>query len=113
MLAAIAFAVAEPVGEDEGLAVLLEGLGVISRRRMDRHDEEAELHEFLRRRGTTASNKVMRSRGEVNSAPCSKLQSRDDKLAPCAFLPRRIGVYRSPLTAAMYLPRVLLLIAAS
>src|SRR4029077_7282459 len=45
VLAAIAFAVAELIGEDEGLAVLAQRLGIGTRQRMDGHDEEAELHE--------------------------------------------------------------------
>ena len=48
VLAAIAFAVAEPVGEDERLTVLFQGFGVISCRRMDRHDEKTEFHATLR-----------------------------------------------------------------
>src|ERR1700722_12133867 len=44
MLAAIAFAVAQSVGEDEGLAVFPQRLGIGTRQRVDRHDEEAELH---------------------------------------------------------------------
>ena len=48
MLAAIAFAVAEPVGEDERLAVLLQRFGVVPALRMDRHGEKAELHATLR-----------------------------------------------------------------
>ncbi len=62
VLAAIAFAVAEPVGQDECFAVFVERLGIMSRRRMDWHDEKAEFHDFLpnsvRRRG--ADIKVMR-----------------------------------------------------
>ncbi len=50
VLAAEALAVAELVGEHEGLAVLAQGLGIIPGRRMDGHDEEAELHGILRRR---------------------------------------------------------------
>src|SRR3984957_18529015 len=46
MLAAIAFAVAELVGEDEGLAIFPQRLGVGTRQRMDGHDEEAELHKI-------------------------------------------------------------------
>ena len=44
MLAAITFAVAELVGEDEGLAILPQRLGVGTRQRVDGHDEKAELH---------------------------------------------------------------------
>jgi hypothetical protein len=47
MLAAIAFAVAELVGEDERVAVLAQRLGVASAQRMNGHDEEAELHDSL------------------------------------------------------------------
>src|ERR1700683_2460407 len=50
VLARITFAVAEPIGEDEGLTILAQRLRISSRRRMDGHDEEAELHEFLRNR---------------------------------------------------------------
>ena len=50
VFAAIALAIAEPVGEDERVAILAQRLGVIPRQRMDGHDEEAELHEVLRNR---------------------------------------------------------------
>jgi hypothetical protein len=47
MLAAIAFGVAELVGQDEGLAVLLQRLRIVPSLRMDRHGEEAEFHGAL------------------------------------------------------------------
>src|ERR1700722_179928 len=47
VLAAIAFAVAQFVGENESFTVLAQRLGIIPPRRMDRHDEKAELHVFL------------------------------------------------------------------
>ena len=67
MLAAIAFAVAEPVGEDESLAVFPQRLGVNPRRRMDRHDEKAEFHELLPRRidRRRAGVKVIRGKDAV------------------------------------------------
>src|SRR5580704_1349098 len=46
MLAAIAFAVAELVGEYESLAIFPQRLGVGTRQRVDGHDEEAELHKL-------------------------------------------------------------------
>ena len=48
VLAAVAFAVSEPVGENEGFAILLERFDIMPCRRMDRHREIAEFHAFLR-----------------------------------------------------------------
>src|SRR4029077_16241477 len=48
VLAAIALAVSEPVGENKCFAILLERLDVTSRRRMDRHREITKFHAFLR-----------------------------------------------------------------
>src|SRR3954447_12598454 len=48
VLAAIALAVSEPVGENKGFAILLERLDVTSRRWMDRHREITKFHAFLR-----------------------------------------------------------------
>src|SRR5262249_27868928 len=59
VLAAISLRVAEPVGENEGFAVLLEGLDIAARRRMDRHREKAELHEGLRERPGRAGRIVV------------------------------------------------------
>jgi hypothetical protein len=50
VLTTIPFAVTKPVGENESLAVFAQRLGVSSFQGMDGHDEEAELHEFLRTR---------------------------------------------------------------
>ena len=44
MLADIAFAEAQLVGEQEGLLVLAQGLAPVAAERMDRHREETELH---------------------------------------------------------------------
>ena len=70
MLAGIAFAVAKPVGEDESLTILAQRLGVISRRRMDGHDEEAELHDFLRNRHKSGDRYP--DRATIDSADCHK-----------------------------------------
>jgi len=48
VFAAIAFAVSEPVGENEGVPILLEGFDVAPCRGMHRHREIAEFHAFLR-----------------------------------------------------------------
>ncbi len=48
VLAAIALAKAQPVGEDKRLAVFTQRLCIIPRERMNGHDEETELHIFLR-----------------------------------------------------------------
>ncbi len=44
VLAAIALGVAEPIGEDERLAVLLQRLGIVPALRVDRHGEKAKVH---------------------------------------------------------------------
>ena len=48
VLAAIAFAVSEPVGENKGFPILLERLDVAPCRGMHRHREIAKFHAFLR-----------------------------------------------------------------
>src|SRR5260221_8438639 len=48
VFAAITFAVSEPVGENEGVPILLERFDVAPCRRMHRHREIAEFHAFLR-----------------------------------------------------------------
>src|SRR5438034_5173701 len=48
VFAAIAFAVSEPVGENEGVPILLERFDVAPRRGVHRHREIAEFHGFLR-----------------------------------------------------------------
>src|SRR5262249_43101405 len=87
MLAAIAFAVAKPVGEDKGLAILLQRLGIVSRRRMNRHDEETEVHAIPPGEADStepwrgASIKVMPSEGAVNERHRKNPHSMDDSWA--------------------------------
>ena len=55
MLADIGLRITEPVGQDNGLAVLLQNLGIVPVQPVDRHGEEAELHRrrpWYRRAGT-------------------------------------------------------------
>src|SRR5712691_5532399 len=68
VLAAIAFGVSEPVGENEGFAILLERLDVASCRRMDRHREIAELHACLQPNPGPIKELFWRVAQETNSA---------------------------------------------
>jgi hypothetical protein len=93
VLAAIAFAVSEPVGENKGFAILLERLDVASRRRMDRHREISKFHAFLRSAGRGRRRILVLWRPSHKSLPAS---------APAflAFAPRatrksNFGVWRA------------------
>ena len=57
VLADIAFDEAELVGQDEGLAVLAQRCPPVLVQRMDRHGEEAELHEASRSRAGVRANR--------------------------------------------------------
>src|SRR5712691_5959763 len=61
MLAAIALAHAELVGQNEGFAILLERFHIASRRGVDRHGEIAELHRVLRDAGGTGEGGALLS----------------------------------------------------
>src|SRR5262249_2858460 len=49
VLAAVSFRISQPVGKNEGLAILLERFDIATRRRMDRHREKAKLHGVVRK----------------------------------------------------------------
>src|SRR5262249_2270506 len=91
VFAAIAFAVSEPVGENEGVPILLERLDVAPCRGMHRHREIAKFHAFLRG-APRVGDAALLSRGSY----CTRGGIR----CRCAYRPRTGGGRRPAILRA-------------